>query len=429
MPRAGAAIDLGRALLLTEVRGFLRRHHSVPVAVFFAVLYGIASLLWGQMLTLFSQPGGTVITIIPSTATGYGWWNYPGLLITGPWGALALPAFPTVAMVLVSVGVGLGMAVAAVLVYRLLRPAPSEVARSKAVGVATGLTPAMLSLLTLGSCCTTTAVATGGVGVLASASGTTTANLLLNNWYLGAAQIAIVWVALFGQELLLTVYSGLLGLRDDRPPASTRAVPLTSRRWLAGAVLRWGLVVGGLLWSLSMLAEWTTRPPAMAGAGWWFQWLVQHQLVAGFAVGSGFFPGAFANLCRAIRRGPLRVVGALLGVSALSMLVWLPPPLPAWGLDSLANELLGTAGFPAAWGAIRVPIGGVSLLARWGLEYLIPAGFLLAAILRPGPTFAPLLAGASSTPTGSESTGSVRGADAHDASRGTAAVAAVTDWP
>ena len=393
MAAGGSAFDLTGAVRLREIRQFLRSSHAVPVAAFFAVVYALGSMLWGGMLSLFPVRGGTTVEILTGSGTGQGWWNYPGLLVVAPWGVLSLPFFATFAMIVVAVGVGLGMAVAAALIFRLVRPSPEELARSKVVGAVTGLTPAMISLVTLGSCCTTTAAATGGIGLIAQASGTTTSNLLLNNWYLGVAQIVIVWAALFAQELLLTVYGGLLGLRSSGSRAAPTVVPPIGRRWVAGATLRVLLAVGGILWSVSMLAEWTTRDPTSSGPGWWLQWVVQHQLLAALAVSAAFFPREMARFAVALRHGVRRAVGVAVAVAALSVLVWLPAPLPSWGLDSLTDQLLGALGAPVGWGAIPVgSVTGAALVVRWGLEYLLPAGFVLATVLAPARAFAPLVA-------------------------------------
>ncbi len=384
MPRRPGTIDVAAALTFREVRAFLSRSHAKGAAVFFGVLYALGSLLGGGMLVLSPLPAGTTIEILTGSGTGQGWWNYPGLLVVAPWGVLALPFFATFAMIVVAAGVGLGMAVAALLIYRLLRPTPQELARTKAVGVATGLTPAMISLVTIGSCCTTTAAATGGIGLIAQASGTTVANVLLNNWYLGVAQIAIVWTALLGQELLLSVYGGLLGLRAAPPGTPRPAVPAGSASWVLGAVLRTVLVVGGLLWSLSMFAEWTVHPPLTSGAGWWFNWIVQHQLVAAVAIGIGFFPTGAQRFFRALRRSPWAPIGVFLGAAAGSVLLWLPAPLPSWGLDSFLGELLGALGAPAAWGAIAVgSTGGLALYLRWALEFVAPSAAILLGLLAP----------------------------------------------
>ena len=384
-------VDLARALRFEEIRAFLRRSHAVGLAVLLGVSYALGSLLLGGMLVLAPEHVSTSVEVLVGGSGGS--WNYPALFVVAPWGVLGLPFFATFSMVVVAAGVGLGMAVAAVLTYRLVRPSTEEAARTKSVGIATGLTPAMISLVTIGSCCTTTAAATGGIGLIAQASGTTTANLVLNNWYLGVAQMAIVWAAVFGQELLLTVYSGLLGLRSTSHPTPRVVVPPLDRRWVAGATLRTLLAIGGILWSLSMLAEWTTHAPSTAGPGWWVRWIVQHQIVAAIAVGAAFFPVGTARVIATVRRGPLRALGGVLAVAAVSVLVWLPAPLPSWGLDSLADQILGAAGAPATWGAIALgPVTGVALGVRWALEFALPAGFVLAAVLAPDVAFAPLWA-------------------------------------
>jgi hypothetical protein len=390
VPESAPAPDLLSVLSLREIRGFLRRSHAIPLAVFLGVAYALGSMLEGGMLILEPLRGGTTIEILLASGTGSGWWNYPGLLVVAPWGILALPFFATIAMVGVSIGVGLGMAVAVGLVLRLLRPSPQEVARSKAVGVATGLTPAMIGLVTLGSCCTTTAAATGGIGLIAQASGTSTANLLVNSWYLGVAQLAIVGVGLFAQELLLAVYGGLLGIGPRRGAVE---VPPLDRRWAVGAVFRGALAIGGILWSLSMLAEWTTRPPVGAGAGWWFQWVAQHQLLGALAVAAAFCPSGAYRFASWARRGPGRWVGGIVAVVALSLLVWLPPVLTGAGLDSLTDQVLGAVGAPTAWGALVPGAQPVwAMVARWVLEYLVPSGFALGMVLSPERVFSPLFA-------------------------------------
>ena len=391
MPDDAPRVSLASALLLTEVFGFLRRSRALGLAVFLGVAYALGSLLSGGMLVLVPQHVATTIEIVLGGTAGS--WNYPAVLVVAPWGILALPLFATAAMVGVAVGVGLGMAVAVVLVYRVLKPTPEQAARVKSVGIATGLNPAMIGLVTIGSCCTTTAAATGGMGLIAQASGTTSANLLLNNWYFGVAQLAIVWVALLGQELLLTVYGGLLGLGTTGRVAQRVVAPPFDRRWAAGAALRAALAVGGILWSLSMFAEWTTQPPLSSGAGWWVRWVLEHQLVAAVAVGAAFFPVPALRLFRALRRGAGRALGVVVALAAGAVLLWLPAPLPAWGLDSLTDQVIGALGAPASWGAIAVgPVTGAALVLRWAIEFVVPAGFTLVALASPERAFAPLTA-------------------------------------
>ena len=284
---------------LRQIRTLIRNSSARGGVVFFALLYVLGSVFAGGMLVLGNIQGGYTETILWSGGPGTNPWNYPGLLIIAPWGVISLPFFATIAMLVVSVGVGFGMTVAFLLALQLVRSGNRRVAGSTSVGAVAGLTPAMISLVTLGACCSTTAAATAGVGLVAQASGTTASNLLLNNWYLGVFQIVVVWVALIAQELLLVIYAGLFG-----QPGGTLSASESQKvdvRFVAGALMRVALLVGGVLWSLSMVAEWTTVNPATASAGLWFQWVVQHQVVAGLAVAAAFFPTGTFRLLRAAR--------------------------------------------------------------------------------------------------------------------------------
>ncbi len=391
VPEHRPQVDLGRLLTLQEIFRFVRESRSRVGVVFFALLYLFGALLGGGMLSIFQLHGGYTVEIVLGTGSGLGWWNYPGLLVIAPWGVLALPFLSTLVMLLVAAGVGLGMTVAVVLAYRLIRPAPGEAARTKAVGLTTGLTPAMIGLVTLGACCSTTTAATAGVGLIAAASGTTVAALLLNNWILSVFQIVIVWVALLAQELLLTIYG-----RWFRG-ASREAVPLVSpkidRRYLGGLLLRVGLIVGGLAWALAIMAEWPTSPPGSASPGVWYQWVAQHELLGVFAVAIGLFPGLGKTIAERMGRFGRRVLLTALLVSGISLLVWLPPVLTGAGLDSLTDQVLGAVGASPGWGGLRVAGGvGIALISRWLIEYVLVAGFAIAFALAPRRAAAPLLA-------------------------------------
>jgi hypothetical protein len=293
-------------------------------------------------------------------------------------------------MVVVGVGVGYGMTVAFLLAIRLVRNHGLATGGSTATGAFAGLTPAMISLVTLGACCSTTAAATAGVGLVAQASGTTASNLLLNNWYLGVFQIVMVWVALLAQEMLLVVYAGLFG----RPTTGEwSGVASSGRRvdgrFIAGAAVRILLLAAGVIWALAVLAEWTTVNPTSAGAGYWFQWIFQHWLLAALAIGAALFPTASRNALVRARSGLGWVMLTLVAVSGLSLLLWVPPPLPTWGVDALGNQVLGAVGGPASWGAIGPgAVGGVALYLRWALEYLLLGGFAIASVVRPQRIFA-----------------------------------------
>jgi hypothetical protein len=402
-------------LTLHGIRTFIRDSSARGGVVFFALLYGLGAAFSSGMVLISSIPGGYTLTVLWSGGPGTSFWNYPGLLLVAPWGVVSAPFFPTLAMVFVSVGVGLGMTVAFLLAVQLVRDRRRFAGTPTATGTIAGLTPAMITLVTLGACCSTTAAASAGVGVVALVTGTTTNNLLLNNWFLGVFQIVVVWVALIAQELLLVVYTGLFTKRGANTP-SVRPVPV-DRRSILGGALRAALLVGGVLWSLSMLAEWTTVSPGSASAGLWFQWIVQHQLLALLAIAAALFPTGTWSALRVVRQRawPL-LVGALL-VAGLTVL-WSPPPLSSWGLDGLVNQVLFTLHAPASWGTVSPGgLGGLALGLRWLFEYALLGGFAVAAALAPDRTFAPLRwwsagrAGATSPPAGLPSP-SVRGPSA-----------------
>jgi hypothetical protein len=354
--------------------------------VFFALLYVIGSVFVGGMLVLGNFPGGYSWTVLWNGPPGTGTWNYPGLLVVAPWGVVSLPFFATLSMLVVSVGVGLGMTVAFLLVVRLLKPKREGAAGSSSAGAVAGLTPAMISLVTLGACCSTTAAATAGVGLVAQASGTSSSNLLLNNWYLGVFQIVVVWIALLGQELLLIVYAGLFG-RAETNHGSDVLVRRVDRRFVASSAVRLALLVGGVLWSLSMVAEWTSVSPSGGSIGTWFQWIVQHQVVAGLAISAALFPrGTLRGLQTVWTRTNL-LLPLLIGIAGATVL-WSPPPFSSWGLDGLTNQVLYVLNAPAGWGTISPgPLGGVALAARWGFEYALLGGFAVSVAIAPEKTF------------------------------------------
>ncbi len=444
MPEPAFAVDPVDLLTLGTVRRFLRRSGGRSAAVFFGLVYALGAMLWSGMLILSPSHLSEFAEVIWSGGPGTGAWNFPALVVGGPWGVLTVPFFAGFTMAVVAIGVGYGMATAFFLVLRLLRPAFTGSRPSGAFGTATGLTPAMISLVTLGACCSTTTVATAGVGLVAAATGTTVSALLLSNWYLGVFQMVVVWVALLAQELLLFVYGGLYGLEPI--PGAARRPARYDLRFLLGGLLRLALLVGGVLWCLSAIADWTTQNPSTAGAGWWFRWVFERELVGTFAVVAAFFPVGTSRWLTAARRAPgawgialleiggfvgltaavivLAIAGSwlvpvvllagaaglavaiprwgraglgyatlsLLGVGAIALLIWVPSPLASAGVDAFWNEVLGGLGAPAAWGAIP-PAGrlGVVALVRWGLGYLVVGGFTLWAVLAPERATEPLL--------------------------------------
>jgi hypothetical protein len=380
-------------LTFRGVRRFIGASHAWGLAAFLGLVYLLGSLVEGDMFGFAHLSGGYTITIITASGTGDGWWNYPAVIVAAPWGYLTVPFFTGVSMIVVAVGVALGMAVAVLLAIRLLRPQGKGSASVKASGAVAGLTPAMIGLVTLGACCSTTAAASAGVGLVAQASGTSVSTLLINDWYLGVFQVVVVWSALLAQELLLAVYGGLFGLDPDPPRAGSVRPRATGWRYAAGAGLRGLLGMGGLLWILATFAEWTTAGPANATAGLWTQYLLQHFLLGSLAVTAAFFPSSVLFLFEHTRSGYRRLFPALTLVAGLSLLVWLPPALIAGGLDSLTGQVLGFLGVPASWGAIAPgAVGGWGLLLRWGVEYAAVGGFAVAVSLFPQRVLDPLVA-------------------------------------
>lgn len=378
MPPERPRFDALGFLSLAEVRRFIRTSPFRRAVGLFALLYVLGAAFSGGMVVFAHFSGGYTSEVILADPTSPQWWNYPGLLVVAPWGALNFPFLATVAMIAVGVGVGLGMTVALILTVRLVRPSTEERVRSKAVGAVTGLTPAMISLVTLGACCTTTAVATAGIGLVADVSATSVSNLLLNNWYLSVFQVVIVWVSLLAQELLLSVYGGLFGRPGAPVSSSTSHPPIAA--WLGASALRTALFLAGLLWTLEVAAEWTVHPAGSAGVGLWASWVLQHGVVGLWAVAFGLFPAGSLSLLRGRGGLPAGVRALLLG-SGLSLLLWFPPTIVAAGFHGLPNELLGAA--PASWGAVSVSGSAAVLAFRWGVEYLLLGAAAIAFAIRP----------------------------------------------
>lgn len=370
-------------LSLAETRRFVREAHGRMMVVFFAILYALGSMVLGGMLILARVPGGYTAEILWGNALGTGPWNYPGLLIVAPWGVVSLPFLATISMILVSLGVGIGVSVAIVIVVRLIRD--RRAAGAGSVGSIAGLTPAMIALVTLGACCSTTAVATAGVGLVAQASGSSVSSVLINNWYLDVFQVSVVYVALIAQELILRVYGGLLGLTGVNAGVSSATAPLAppARPSLAVGALRGALLLAGLTWSLATLAEWAGPSPPLDSGSLWFQWLLQHQLLGDFAVAVALFPGLVLVPLRRATAAVRAFRGALL-VAGVSLAIGTPAAVALGGAPGFLNELFGTIGLPAAWGAVAPPFGfGLALAARWAFQFVLLGAFAIVVAVAP----------------------------------------------
>jgi hypothetical protein len=363
------------------------------MAVFFAVVFALVSMLVGDMLILTPLHAVPYVGILWTPGTNPQWWNYPGLLVVGGWGVLTLPFLPTWTMIFVSVGVGIGISAAVLLAVELLRMRHRAAARSTAVGSAVGLTPAMIALVTLGACCSTGAAAAAGIGAVAQTTGSTTYTLVSNSWYLSLFQVVVMGIALIAQEQLLFVTRGIFSRTGVGVAAESVSVapPPLDRRFVAGAVLRVALLVGGITWSLAMFADWITVPPQTASATVWVSWIVQYQLPALLAVLAALFPIAMRRGITGLARSWSLTLRGVLLVTGVSLAIWVPPPLSTWGVYGLGNELLGMLGLSAGWGAV-VPLttDGLTVALRWGFQYLLVGGFAIAVALAPRRAFEPL---------------------------------------
>lgn len=338
------------------------------LAVCVTVVYGFLALQVGLMLT-FGPTGQSSTSYELLWGNGASaWWNYPALLVIFPGGVLALPFFGTVVMVLVSIGVGIGMSVGILLTARLLARRRRELGGPASAGALAGLTPAMIGLVTLGACCSTTAAATAGIGALAQASGSSLDAVLLNGWYIGVFQLAVLWVALIAQEQLLVVYGVLLGGTDAPAPAA----PIPTGRAVGALVLRLALIAAGVTWALGGLAQWGFGGAVGATASNVVGWLLVHALLGVLAVLLGLFPVPLSRWMDRPLRGIRSALAVALTVASLSLLAWLPRGVASTGWHGLFNEVFATLSAPASWAPFPPgSIGPLALALRWGFQFVL----------------------------------------------------------
>jgi hypothetical protein len=369
---------------LERTRALLHSRGARAMAVFIGVAYAFAAMLVGEMLVLAANTGPHYTLVLWSSGNGTAPWNYPALLVSAGWGSLALPFFPTVAMGVMAAGVGVGMSVSVLLAVRLIRQPRRTPGAPTLAGSAAGLTPAMIALVTLGACCSTTAAATAGLGVIAQASGTTIDELLANNWYIGVFQILVLWIALIAQEQLISAYGVLFGLGAGAGQDAKLAAPLTART-VAGGLTRVLLVGIGVITALAMLVDWTQTSPLGAPAGSWFRWIVQDEAPALLAVVAGLFPRALAEMLGGWgSRAGRMVFRGTVGWAGVALLAWFPSGVMALGVHGFSNQLLGLLGAPAGWGALPMSTStGGDALVQGVLSYGVLGIFCVALALRP----------------------------------------------
>jgi hypothetical protein len=396
MPSPRRPLDVWSLLTLRGTRWLLSSVRYRALVGLIGLAYALGAMVFGGMLYIPPAPlrMGWFFYVYPSGPGPS--WTYPAILAGSPYFQVDLPIVSGILMTLTAAGVGLGMSLGVLLGIRLLRRRKDGLLGPTAVGSAAGFTPAMIALVTLGACCSTTAAATAGIGLAAQSSGVSPAAALANAWYLGVFQMVVVYVALIAQEQLLRVYRLLLGgptLGPTTPGAGTATPFPAGWRGLGSAILRVALVVAGLTWSLSMFADWFTTPPVRASASAWLGWTLQHQVPGILAVLVALFPAGTLAFWAGLAKGraALAIRGVLVA-SGLALLTWVPAPLSRAGAAALGNELLGFWRFPASWGAIAPPaLGVVGLSLRWAFQFALLGALTVAMGVAPEATLRPLL--------------------------------------
>ncbi len=217
---------------------------------------------------------------------------------------------------------------------------------------------------------------------MAAASGTNVNTILLNNWYVVVFQLAVVWLALVLQERALRM-----------SPNACPTPPPIDRRFVAGSILRIGLLIAGITWSLAMFVEWSDNPPMTATAFTWYHWIFEHQLLSVAAIALAFVPREATTALFRISRGPAGwTLRFPLLIAGLTWCGWVPAQLASLGLGGFINELLGFIGAPGGMGAIPPDSSlGAPLYFHWAAQHMLLAGFALAVALDPRRATAPLL--------------------------------------
>jgi len=209
MPHRLGTSPLGSLLSLRATRGMLAAPRYRAIVGTVGLGYALVAMVLSGMLYLPPSPlsTGWFFYVYPNGPGPAG--TYPAILAGGPYVFLDLPLISGILMTLTAAGVGLGMALGLVLAIRLLRPRPRGLAGPTAVGSLMGLTPALIGLVTLGACCSTTAAAFAGISLVGRFGGAAPAAWVANAWIPGVLQVVIVFAALVAQEQLVRVYGYL----------------------------------------------------------------------------------------------------------------------------------------------------------------------------------------------------------------------------
>ncbi|MCI4330751.1 MAG: hypothetical protein L3K19_02745 [Thermoplasmata archaeon] len=366
---------------LRETRAILRSTRAWVLIVPLAGAYLFISMLIGGMLTLAPTNLPFFWEVLTPGPGALSWWNYPALVVVGQWGVLDLPFLPTITMAIVSTAVGIATAATLVLVFGNSRAFQWLFARRRgtmSMGVgpaaAAGAAPAITGIATLGACCCTSCASVAGISVVAATSGSSLTQLLENSWYLSVFQLVVVGAALIIQERAIRL------ARTACP-----VPPPRDRRYYASSLIRLGLLIAGVTWSLAMLVEWITLPPSEAPPAIWYHWTFEHQLLAGLAIGAAMLPREFVDVVIARSRTiTIRTLRGLALLAGITWGIWVPPYLTDLGLGGFLNELLGYLGYPASVGAIPPdsPLGA-ALYFHWSMQHLLLASFAIAFAVSP----------------------------------------------
>jgi hypothetical protein len=318
---------------------------------------------------------GGMLAIVPSSVvriyvaySGIPRWDYPMLWIDFHRLVIVFPFVPTILMILISAGVGLGSAVALMLAIG---------SRSKASAI--GSVPLITGFATVGACCCTSCLSTAGIAVIAAVSSVPTWEILMNDWYLGLFQLAIVFLSLFVLE------------RELERNKETCDVTYSKKKTAFSVILKISLLVAGITWSLAMLVEWGETSPLSASLPTWYHWIFEHQLLSIFAILSAFFPSKMYSIIR--NRNFVSIllrVGLVL--SAFTWGFWVPGQLTDIGLGGFLNELFGYINLPLSLAAVPPDSSfGIPLLFHWIFQHELLSFFALLSSLVPKKVFTPLL--------------------------------------
>ncbi|MGD0256906.1 MAG: hypothetical protein ABSB90_03375 [Thermoplasmata archaeon] len=171
MTERARAITLGSLLTLRRTRAEVRGVRAKLAVTAIAVGYGFVALLAGYMLEFVRTGASTPTVAVLTNPYSPAWWNYPALIVVTPGAVLVLPLLATISMAVVSIGVGLGMGAGLLVAIRFFRSWRAARTMEGQVPLLAGMTPAMVALLTLGACCSTSAAAAGALGAVASITG------------------------------------------------------------------------------------------------------------------------------------------------------------------------------------------------------------------------------------------------------------------